>query len=267
VKPKKKQDLFYDKVSFKLHKYGCTLKLKKFYLLGEFVLNFLYIINIFLLKKDFKSTSRAFCTNRYKSGLAELYEPMFNKIRNKRSGNILEIGIGGHNTITGGGGLRALKKIFKHKIIYGLDIMDKCHLSAREIIIIRGSQIDNKTLQKFKNIKFDLIIDDGSHYPSHQLATFKKLYKNIAPGGLYIIEDLDLSFHKKFKLNIIDYTLKNQKFLFTNKSSLSKLYFASTSPSQKAIIFEKRDYNFSTKVNLKNKTKQGFIKKINTKIF
>ena len=56
-------------------------------------------------------------------------------------------------------------------------------------------------LQKFKNIKFDLIIDDGSHYPSHQLTTFKKLYKNIAPGGLYIIEDLDLSFHKKFKLN------------------------------------------------------------------
>ena len=258
---KNKHVFFYDKVSYKLHKYGCILKLKKFYLLGEFVLNILYIINIFLFKKDFKSTSRAFCTNRYKSGLAELYEPMFNKIRNKSSGNILEIGIGGHNTITGGGGLRALKKIFKNKIIYGLDIMDKSHLSTKGIIIIKGSQIDNKILQRFKNIKFDLIIDDGSHYPSHQLTTFKKLYKNLAPGGLYIIEDLELSFHKKFKLNIVDYFLKNQKSLFTNKSSLSKLYFASTNPSQKAIIFEKRDYNFSIKINIKNKTKQGFIKK------
>ena len=252
---------FYDKVSYKLHKYGCLLKLNNHFLLGELILNLLHIINIILLRRSFKSISRAFCSNRYQSGLAELYEPFFNNLKKKNSsGSVLEIGIGGHNDITGGGGLRSLKKIFKKKKIYGLDIIDKSHLSTSDIIIIKGSQNDNKTYKKFKNIKFDLIIDDGSHYPAHQLKSFKNLFKNLNPGGIYIIEDLDFSFYDK--LNIIDYFLKNQKFLFTNKSSLAKLYFASTSPTQKTIIFEKRDYDFINTVNFKHKTKEGYLKKI-----
>lgn len=250
----------YDKISYKFYKYGCSLKLKKFDLLGNIVLNFLYLLNVICLKKDFKSISRAFCSNRHSSGLAELYEPLFNKIKNKQFGNILEIGIGGHNDFTGGAGLRSLQKFFKKKTIYGLDIINKKHLSRNNIIIIQGSQIDNTILKKFKNIKFDLIIDDGSHYPYHQLKSFNKLFKNINPGGVYIIEDLNISFHQKF--NIINYFLKKQKFLFTNKSELSKLYFASTDPNQKSIIFEKRNYNFKNKINLKHKTKDGYIKKV-----
>lgn len=249
----------YDKISNKINRYGCLLRLKNFYLLGEIVLNLLYYVNVLFLKKDLKSISRAFYSNRCQSGLAELYEPIFNKIK-KKSGNVLEIGIGGHDTFTGGGGLRSLKKFFKKKTIYGLDVIDKSHFSTNRIKIVKGSQNKDKTYEKFKNIKFDLIIDDGSHYPNHQLKSFKKLFKNLNPGGIYIIEDLNTSFYGK--LNLISYFLQKEKRdLFTNRSQLAKLYFASTSSTQKTIILEKREYNFTNKVNFKFKTKEGYLKK------
>jgi hypothetical protein len=38
--------------------------------------------------------------------------------------------------------------------------------------------------------RFDIIIDDASHASYHQQLAFKTLWKQLAPGGLYIIEDL-----------------------------------------------------------------------------
>lgn len=37
---------------------------------------------------------------------------------------------------------------------------------------------------------WDLIIDDGSHDPRHQVLTFTCLWPYLNPGGLYIVEDL-----------------------------------------------------------------------------
>lgn len=36
---------------------------------------------------------------------------------------------------------------------------------------------------------FDLIIDDGSHQPEHQLITASVLMPSLRPGGLYVVED------------------------------------------------------------------------------
>lgn len=36
----------------------------------------------------------------------------------------------------------------------------------------------------------DIIIDDGSHYPHHQIASFDLLYPLLNVGGVYIIEDV-----------------------------------------------------------------------------
>lgn len=35
---------------------------------------------------------------------------------------------------------------------------------------------------------FDMIVDDGSHDPGHQLATLTALWPTIEPGGIYVIE-------------------------------------------------------------------------------
>ena len=38
--------------------------------------------------------------------------------------------------------------------------------------------------------KFDIIIDDGSHLPEHQIHTLYWLYNRLSDGGIYILEDL-----------------------------------------------------------------------------
>jgi hypothetical protein len=42
----------------------------------------------------------------------------------------------------------------------------------------------------------DIIIDDGSHIPWHQILTFEILFQHLlAPGGIYIIEDIETSYY------------------------------------------------------------------------
>jgi len=41
---------------------------------------------------------------------------------------------------------------------------------------------------------WDIIIDDGSHYPGHQIISFQQLWPKIRPGGLYVIEDIETSY-------------------------------------------------------------------------
>ena len=39
-----------------------------------------------------------------------------------------------------------------------------------------------------------LQIDDGSHIPEHQIASFVRLFPDVAGGGAYIIEDVEVSY-------------------------------------------------------------------------
>jgi hypothetical protein len=43
---------------------------------------------------------------------------------------------------------------------------------------------------------YDIIIDDGGHAYSQQKATFEVLWSQLSPGGLYYIEDLQVSSSK-----------------------------------------------------------------------
>ncbi len=45
-----------------------------------------------------------------------------------------------------------------------------------------------------KEGKFDVIIDDGSHFNWHRIFTFEHSFGNLKDGGLYIIEDMQTSF-------------------------------------------------------------------------
>ena len=49
----------------------------------------------------------------------------------------------------------------------------------------------NKT---FKDIEFDIILDDGSHIQKDIIETFKNMFKKLKPGGAYMAEDLHSSY-------------------------------------------------------------------------
>ncbi len=41
---------------------------------------------------------------------------------------------------------------------------------------------------------YDIIIDDGSHLNADIIKTFQFFYSRLAPGGIYVIEDLHCSY-------------------------------------------------------------------------
>ena len=45
--------------------------------------------------------------------------------------------------------------------------------------------------------EWDVVLDDGSHVPSHQLETFLAFFPQLRPGGIYIIEDIETNYWKE----------------------------------------------------------------------
>jgi len=120
----------------------------------------------------------------------EFYNDFFFKFKDKEI-NILEIGI------LNGASIRMLACFFEKAKIYGIDnnpksINDvKFPIFENRIKTYLCSQIDfNKIDELFKNIKFDIIIDDGSHLTSHQRKTLGHMFNYLNSDGIYICEDL-----------------------------------------------------------------------------
>jgi len=44
---------------------------------------------------------------------------------------------------------------------------------------------------------WDIIVDDASHYPPHQIISFQQLWPKLRPGGLYVVEDIESSYVDK----------------------------------------------------------------------
>jgi hypothetical protein len=66
-------------------------------------------------------------------------------------------------------------------------------------VLYTGSQVDSdfldKILEDLGGKKFDVIIDDGSHIPWHQIFTLEYMFDTfLKDGGVYIIEDIETSY-------------------------------------------------------------------------
>ena len=126
-------------------------------------------------------------------GFTEFYGPYFEKFIDKEDLNILEIGI------YTGASLKMLNEYFNNKAqIYAIDI-DKSRLNGFDSNIHtyycnQGSKQDiEKFLNDIGNIKFDIIIDDGSHRFIDQMTSLYYFKNSLKEDGLYILEDLHTS--------------------------------------------------------------------------
>jgi hypothetical protein len=113
---------------------------------------------------------------------------------------LLEIGIGGYAGQLGGRSINAWRWYFPFAKIVACDIEDKSILTAPGVKIYRVDQSSRDALVKVvKNEgKFDIIIDDGSHFCAHQIFTFKELFPSLVNGGVYVIEDIQTSYWPDF---------------------------------------------------------------------
>jgi hypothetical protein len=117
------------------------------------------------------------------------YEQYFSPLR-KRPIILLEIGI------EEGCSLAMWAEWFASASIYGVDsrqhsVSKALDLGLKNVCPVLCDQGDTETLvAKLGHIKFDVIIDDGSHKSDDQIGCVAALWTCLKPGGLYFIEDL-----------------------------------------------------------------------------
>lgn len=98
-----------------------------------------------------------------------------------------------------GGSLQMWKRyLHPESIVCGIDINPDCaKFEAPGIRVFIGDQADAGFLQTIIDAAgpFDFILDDGSHIPRHQIASFEYLFrKAMRPGGIYMVEDCQTSY-------------------------------------------------------------------------
>jgi hypothetical protein len=116
-----------------------------------------------------------------------IYERHFSPFINK-SVVMIEIGVGR------GGSLQMWKRYLgPHSRIIGIDIDKTCKACEEDQVYVRiGDQSDPIFLKSVLD-EFgapDIVLDDGSHVPAHQISSFNFLYPCITKNGVYMVEDL-----------------------------------------------------------------------------
>lgn len=189
--------------------YCCDVNSKKY-----FNINFPINNDIFSSKYNIININKSISGDFYKFGLESKtdkithhhyynYYPLFlenyRKIIHDDKYNkyaMIEIGINQYRS------LKLWNKYFPESYIYGLDI--GFENKGDNYKIFKCDQSDLKQLKNVSNViiaenkKIFFIVDDGSHYPEHQIKTFNLFFdKLLSYGGCYIIEDIETSYWTK----------------------------------------------------------------------
>jgi hypothetical protein len=128
-----------------------------------------------------------------------------------------------------GNSLRCWRDYFINAKIFGIDIFE-VNIDEKNIKTFKADQsniFELEKIMKLINTDIDIIIDDGSHNPEHQVKSFIFLEKYLSNIGIYVIEDIQPYCIEKFlNLSIFDYDYKNYilskyniKFFDTRKTN------------------------------------------------
>lgn len=116
------------------------------------------------------------------------YHQMF-KNRREQVRWVLEIGI------AHGCSLRMWRDYFPQAQIVGIDSNKECLFVEGRIQCYTADQYNEldllTTVYAVQQPKFDLIVDDGSHEPAHQIFSAQVLLPYLAHDGVYVIEDIE----------------------------------------------------------------------------
>lgn len=130
----------------------------------------------------------------------ELYQMLFQPFRS-RPVNFLEMGlqIGGpehgrseDRETTDLPSVRMWLDYFPKGRIHGLDVSDFAWFRHRRFRFLRCDMDARENIEAAAEAlpELDIVIDDASHASHHQQFAFLTLFPRLAPGGLYVIEDL-----------------------------------------------------------------------------
>lgn len=123
-------------------------------------------------------------------GYQRFYPLFLSQIDRQDSFTIIEIGYGN------GASIPMWRSLFPNSFLVCVD--KDVEKKGDGYVVVRGDQGDPEALLAAipkTGSPVRLIIDDGSHYPEHQLTTLSILVDTILePGGFYIVEDIETSY-------------------------------------------------------------------------
>jgi predicted O-methyltransferase YrrM len=129
------------------------------------------------------------------------YDKWLKPYQNKPNLKMLEIGV-----FQGKSLLMWADYFVDAELILGLAYGDHIDLARqtisqsgkKQLKIIEGDQSKEFVMARLcKEGPFNVIVDDGSHVPWHVIFSFSRLWPCLNPGGLYVVEDLETSYHDK----------------------------------------------------------------------
>lgn len=116
-----------------------------------------------------------------------IYEQYLDPYRG-RAVTMLEIGV------SQGGSLQMWRHYLgRRAAVVGFDIEPRVtELTEPGIDVLVGDQSDPVFLKSLCDGygPFDIVLDDGSHLPEHQIVSITHLWPHLAVGGVYLVEDL-----------------------------------------------------------------------------
>jgi hypothetical protein len=108
---------------------------------------------------------------------------------------ILEIGVDNGNS------LELWSEFLTEPKLYAIDIINK---TVPEWVtfdcVDQSDAAQLSTYAEGKHQLFDVIVDDGSHVPEHQILTLNALWQCLKPGGSYIVEDIETCYWKRSQI-------------------------------------------------------------------
>lgn len=124
------------------------------------------------------------------------YFELFKDIRNSVE-SVLEIGVGNNEGMTHvpdyipGASLMMWRDFFPNAFIWGVDIDPSVLFQEDRIFTLLCNQSDPDQIKEVMRTVGDvnIVIDDGSHDPRHQVLTAVTIFPYIKEGSYYIIED------------------------------------------------------------------------------
>jgi hypothetical protein len=127
---------------------------------------------------DHFKTDKGSIKHRY----TETYERYLAPLRTRPGMRLLEIGV------ACGSSLKTWARYFADAQVIGVDVREPCRGLCQGYANI-SIRIGDAT-RSAQPGRFDVIIDDGSHISADIVDMFRINWPSVAPGGLYIIEDL-----------------------------------------------------------------------------
>jgi len=107
---------------------------------------------------------------------------------------VLEVGV------LDGGSLRLWQDLFPDGLIAGADINGEATWPDGTVRIVANQAGDNLARQAaaVSPSGWDMIVDDASHDGGLSAATFRLLWPQVAPGGVYVLEDWEVGYRPEW---------------------------------------------------------------------